>query len=87
MFADGIFAEALVFAFLEEAEELRLDLHGKVADFVEKQRAPFGHFETAFLGGMRAGEGAFLVAEQLRLDEILRQRRAAHFDERLLGPR
>ncbi len=33
------------------------------------------------------GERALLVAEQLRLDQIVRQRRAAHLDERLLGAR
>ncbi len=33
---------------------------------------------------MRAREGAFLVAEQLGLDEALRQCRAAHLDERAL---
>ena len=40
-----------------------------------------------FFERVGAGERAFLVAEQLRLDQILRQRRATDFDERLLRAR
>ena len=35
----------------------------------------------------RAGEGAPLVPEQLALDEVLRDGRAVHLDERLVAPR
>src|SRR5213078_4387904 len=39
------------------------------------------------LGLHRAREGAALVAEELRLQELLGQRGAVHRDERLGGPR
>ena len=45
---------------------------------------PSASSNRPFFRVLRAGERALLVAEQLRLDERLRQRRAAHLDERLL---
>ena len=55
-----------------------------LADLVEEQRAALGQLEAAPLARLRAGEGALLVAEQLGLDQRLRQRRAVDLDERLL---
>ena len=55
-----------------------------VADLVEEERAALGHLEAALLAGVGAGERALLVAEQLRLDQRVGQRRAAHLHERLL---
>ena len=54
-----------------------------VADFVEEDRAAVGLLELAdlLLGG--AGERPFLVAEQLRLDQLLGNRRAVHLHEPL----
>jgi hypothetical protein len=40
-----------------------------IANFVEEQRAAFGELEAAFLPLLSPGEGAFLIAEELRLDE------------------
>jgi hypothetical protein len=57
-----------------------------VADLIEEERSTLGHLEAAFLPGVGAGERALLVAEQLRLDERIGQRRAAHFHEWLLRP-
>ena len=45
---------------------------------------PFGQLEPPLLARLGAGERALLVAEQLRLDQAVGQRRAAHLDERLL---
>ena len=55
-----------------------------VADFVEKERAAFGHLEPPFLATGRTRERPFLVAEELRLDQCVGQRRAADLHERLL---
>jgi hypothetical protein len=78
-------AEPLEFALLQDAQQLDLRREVEIADLVEKQRAAVRQLEPPFFGGMRARECPLLVAEQLRLDEILRQRRAAHLDERFLG--
>ncbi len=48
---------------------------------------PWASSKRPFFCGARVGEGAGLVAEQLRLDQALRERRAAHLDERLLRAR
>ena len=70
-------------ARLEHAQQFRLRFRAQVADFIQEQRAAVGQLEAALapLGG--AGEGAALVAEHFRLDEIARQRRAVDGDERL----
>ena len=47
-----------------------------LADLVEKERAAVGQLEAAFASVDRAGERALLVAEELRFDERVRQRRA-----------
>ena len=77
-------AEPLVLALLQHAQQLHLRREGDVADFVEEQRAALGQLEAPFLPLLRAGERALLVAEQLRFDQALGQRRAAHLDERLV---
>jgi hypothetical protein len=57
-----------------------------LADLVEHQRAARGQLQQPDLVGGGAGEGALLVAKQLRLDQVLGQRRAVDLDERALGP-
>ena len=56
-------------------------LGAHVADFVEEQRAAVGLLEPADALLVRAGERALLVAEQLRLEQVLLQRRAVHLHE------
>ena len=77
-------AEALELALLQHAQQLHLRAEVDVADLVEEERAALGHLEAPLLAGVGAGERALLVAEQLRLDQRVGQRRAAHLDERLL---
>ena len=69
---------------LEHLQQLRLHLQIHVADLVEKQRASVRDLEEALLRRDRAGERAALVAEQLRLEQLLRQPGAVQIDERLL---
>ena len=57
----------------------------QVADFVEEQRAAMRQLEASGLAGVRAGERALLVAEQLRLEQRLGNRRAVDGDERAVG--
>ncbi len=76
-------ADRLDFALLQRAQQLDLRGERQFADLVEEQRAAVGLDELAgvLVGG--AGEGALLVAEQDRLDQILRHGAAIDGDERL----
>ena len=75
-------ADGRVFALLQHAQQPRLRLHRHVADLVEEQRAALGLLEAADRARVGAGEGALLVAEQLALDEIARNRGHVDGDER-----
>ena len=74
-------ADRRIFALLQHAQQPGLRLHRHVADLVEEQRAALGLLEApgGALGG--AGEGAFLMAEQFALDEVVRDRRHVDGDE------
>ncbi len=80
-----VIADALEHAFLQHAQQLHLHRRAHVADLVEEQRAALGDLETALAGGHRAGEGAFLMAEQLALEQLGGDRAAVHRDERPLA--
>ena len=83
--AGDVFAEALVFAFLDQPEQLGLNLHGQVADFVEEQRAAFGrlHLAPVVLDGPRVR--AAHVAEQFAFQQLLRQAGATDGDKGPVG--
>src|SRR5262249_53864984 len=67
-------AEPLKLPLLQDAQELRLRRQAHLADLVEEQRAARRLFELPRLALRRAGVGAALVAKQLRLQQLLRQR-------------
>src|SRR5947199_78426 len=71
-------ADGLDFALLQRAQELGLQIHGHVSDFIEKERAPLGGFEQTLLGLHGPGERALDVAEQLGFDQRGDQRRTVH---------
>ena len=83
---DPVAADRPVLALLQHAQELGLQVRRHLPDLVEQQRAALGHLEQAFLVHRGAGERALLVTEQLRLDQVLRDRRAVDLDERALVP-
>src|SRR5580692_1781163 len=58
-------SNSLEFAFLEHAQQgdLRFDWH--IPDLIEEDRAMVRYFETAGVPLIGAGEGAFLVTEEL----------------------
>src|SRR5205085_2412528 len=74
-------AELAVAALLKDAQELRLKLHGHLGDLVQEERAALGVLYESVLVGVRAGERALRVAEQLRLDEFFGERGAVDLDE------
>src|SRR5439155_3152636 len=68
-------ADPLEPAFLEKAEELRLQLWRQVADFVEEGRAALGCLETSGLVAPRARECSADVPEELAFQQMLGERR------------
>ena len=74
-------------ALLQRAQQLGLQAHVHFGDFVEQQRAAVGLLELADAARHRAGEGALLVAEQLRFQQRLGNGRAVDGDERLARAR
>jgi hypothetical protein len=56
-------------------------------DFVEENRAAVGEFEPARPAALGAGEGAGLVAEQLRIQQGFGHRGAVQLDERRVPAR
>ncbi len=68
----------------EDAQQLGLRADVHLADFVEKDRAVIGRLELADLLLRRSGERAFLMAEQLALQQRLGQGGAVETDERPL---
>ena len=76
-------ADPLERLLLEEAQQLRLQARRHLADLVEEHRAAVGGLEQPALLLPGVGERAALVAEQLALEQLLRQRRAGDVHERL----
>ena len=83
---EPIAAHALEFTLLQHAQELGLDMGRHLADLIEQNGTPVSQLETPLALGQRAGESALFVAEELALDEILRDGRAVDLDERPVGP-
>ena len=77
-------AEGPELAVLQDAEELGLDGHRDLGDLVEEDRPSVGLLEQAALVPVGAGEGALLVAEELRFEQALRDGGAVADDERLV---
>src|SRR3546814_15055528 len=55
-------------------------------DFVEKEGAPVGILEPAAPLRDRASEAAFLMAEQLRFQQVARDRAAVYCNEAVMRP-
>ena len=79
-------AETRELTLFEDAQQLGLDRRRHLAHLVEEEHAAVGLLDAAGLGVDRAGERAALVAEQLRLEQLIGQRRAVDGDERAMAP-
>ena len=62
-------AHALEGPLLEHPQHLALHAQRQLADLVEEEGAALGELEAARLPAVGAGEGPFLVAEELVLDQ------------------
>src|SRR5207302_4771766 len=71
----------------QDAQQLDLRRRRHLADLVEKQCPAIRQLEAARAPLGRAGERAFLVAEDLALEQRLGNRRAVDRDERKRRPR
>ena len=80
-----IAADALDVFFLEHAQQLDLGAQAQVANLIEEDGAEVGLLEAADPPGVRAGVSAAFVAEQFAFQQRLRDGRAIHRDERLVG--
>ena len=76
-------ADLLKLSGLEKPQEETLHPQRHLADLVEKHGAAVGVFQLAGLVPVGAGETAFYVAEQLRLEQRLGQAGAVDRDELL----
>jgi hypothetical protein len=74
-------AYPLDLTLLQGPQELRLEVEPEHADLVQKQRAGVRYFEFSELPCVGAREGAPFVPEQLRLEQLGRQRSAVHGHE------
>jgi hypothetical protein len=77
-----IAADTLKLVLLQDTKQSNLSLSGKLTDFVEENRGSICELKPtqALLSGAR--EGAFLMAEQLRGDQVTRESRTVHSNER-----
>ncbi len=80
-------ADAEEFAFREHAQQPRLKSERHVADLVQEQRAAVRLLEPADPPLGRARERAFLVTEELRLEQLRGDRRRVQRDERRVRAR
>ena len=85
--ARHVAAQALELALLQDAQQLHLNGGGHVADLVQEDGAGVGLLELAGLGGLRAGESAFLVAEQLALHQVFGDGGAVDLHQRPVAAR
>src|SRR4029079_19337842 len=75
-------ADTIELLLLERTQDFRLKPYRQIANFIEEQRAAMRELEAARLAGVRAGERAFLVSEELGFEQRLWNRRAVDRDER-----
>src|SRR5439155_22936413 len=78
-------AHAPDFLVLQHAQELCLQAERQIRDLIQEQRTGVRDLEEPGLGRVRARKRTALMAEQLRFDEMLREGRAVHGDERSIA--
>src|SRR5437879_4916837 len=79
-------AQVLELTFLQNAKQFHLRGRRHIADLIQKQSALVRQLELAGLAGRGSCERSLFVAEQLALQQVLRNSRAVDFDERARRP-
>jgi len=77
-------ADTLKPPFLNGAQELALQLEGNFPDLIEEERAAVSRLEPSGAIAHRPGKRAFHVTEELTLEELPRNRRTVHRDQRAI---
>lgn len=75
-------SHSLEFLFLEDPQEAQLHPRRNVADLVEEKGAPVGLLKPPDPVAHGTGKGAFHMSEELTFQEVFRQGRAVHLDQR-----
>src|SRR5688572_16052768 len=83
--ARAVAADAPKLAAIEDAQELGLRLGRELADLVEEEGPAIRLLEGSLAPTLGAGEGAALVTEEVRIDEVLVEGAAIDHDERARG--
>jgi len=83
----AILADRQHLALLQHAQQCRLGGRRELPDLVEEQRAAVGAAHEARAGGQGARKRAAAMPEQLRLDEVRRQRAAVDGHQLTGAPR
>src|ERR1700679_983628 len=83
----GVAAQPLEYTLLQNTQQLHLNRARHVADFIQKYSSGIRLFKLTGLCGIGAGERAFLVAEQLALHQVFRNRRTVDLDQGAAAPR
>ena len=73
------------FLFLQNPQQLGLQLQRQFADFIEEDGATVGCLEKAFLGLEGSGEGSLFVTEKFALNQRRHQRTTVHSDKSTSG--
>src|ERR1700731_466375 len=71
---------------LKHSQQFCLHFQRKIADLVEKERAPVSSLEATDLAYNRAGKSSLFVTEEFTLQESHRNRGAVQLDERASRP-
>ena len=80
-------AHAANFFFLQHAQQLGLHLGGQLANLIQEDGAAIGCLKQAFVALDGPGKSAFLIPEELALNERGDQGAAIHGHERPAGQR
>lgn len=63
---------ALELSFLQDTQELGLEIQRQLPNLIQEERAPIGQLETAQLAHHSASKGTFFVPKQLTFDQARR---------------
>src|ERR1700730_15037380 len=74
-------SQAFELPLLQSAQELGLQVHRNIADFIEEQSATISQFDAAALLDQRSCEGTLFMTEQFALHQSRRNGRTVQADE------
>src|SRR5688572_6040166 len=84
-FTGSAFAERLNLSLLQEPQQLRLQRQGKIANFIQEQRAALRRANQSGVFRVRSGKRALAMTEQHALDEFCGTRGAVERNKVLMA--